>query len=175
MEPGNAVASGVDIPELQVRLSAGRPVLPLPAGRSGVRTHGVIAVLLGTALQNRRQPLFRQMIRAALGLGEFRGSAEQLTPVLHDPLSALPAVLVCTRLLLSPDTANSMAANAVSSYSVGPDAIAKLAQVSRRKNDGKRNRRQGQQRRISKMGSDHTDSGVLPVAVGGIEPAGYAL
>jgi len=130
VEPGNAVASGVDIPELQVRLSAGRPVLPLPAGRSGVRTHGVIAVLLGTALQNRRRPLFGQMIRAALGLGEFRGSAEQLTPALRDPISALPALLVCARLLLSPDAANSMAAKVVSSYSVGPDAIAKLSQVA---------------------------------------------
>ena len=121
------MASGVDIPELQVRLSAGMPVSPLPPGRSGARTHGVIAVLLGTALQNRRRPLFAQMIRATLGRGEFKGSAEQLTPVLRDPLSALPALLVCTRLLLSPDSANSMAAKVVSSYSVGPDAIAKLS------------------------------------------------
>jgi hypothetical protein len=65
-EPGNAVTSGVDIPELQVRLSAGRRVSPLP----------------------------------------------------------------CARLLLSPDAANSMAGRAVSSYSIGPDAIAKLWQVA---------------------------------------------
>jgi hypothetical protein len=130
VEPGNAVASGVDIPELQVRLSAGRPVLPIPAGRSGVRTHGVIAVLLGTALQHRRRTLLRQMIRAALGRGEFRGSTEQLTPALRDPLSGLPALIVCARLLLSPEAANSMAARVVASYSVGLDAIAKLSQVA---------------------------------------------
>ena len=129
VEPGNAVASGVDIPELQVCLSAGRLVSPLPAGRSGVRTHGVIAVLLGTALRNRRRTIFGQMIRAALGRGEFRGSTEQLTPALRDPLSCLPALLVCSRLLLSPDAANSMAARVVSSYSVGPNAIAKISEV----------------------------------------------
>ena len=130
VEPGNAVASGVDIPELQVRLSAGRPVSPLPAGRYGVRTHGVIAVLLGTALGNRRRTILGQMIRATLGRSEFKGSTEQLTPVLRDPLSALPALFVCARLLLSPAAANSMAARVVSSYSVGPDAIAKLSQVA---------------------------------------------
>jgi len=66
------------------------------------------------------------MIRAALGRGEFRGSTEQLTPALRNPLSALPAFLVCARLLLSPEAANAMAAKAVSAYSVGPDAIAGL-------------------------------------------------
>ena len=130
VEPANAVASGVDIPELQVRLSAGRRVSPLPAGRFGVRTHGAIAVLLGTALGKRRRTILGQMIRAALGRGEFRGSTEQLTPALRDPLSALPALFVCARLLFSPDAADSMAARAVSSYSVGPDAIAKLSQVA---------------------------------------------
>src|SRR5215467_14734708 len=76
VEPGNAVASGVDIPELQVRLSAGRPVSSLPAGRCGVRTHGVIAVLLGTALGNRRRTILGQMIRATFGRSEFKGSRE---------------------------------------------------------------------------------------------------
>jgi hypothetical protein len=130
VEPGNAVASGVNIPELQVSLSAGRPVSPLPAGRSGVRTHGVIAVLFGTALRNRRRAIFGQMIRASLGRGEFSGSTEQLTPALSDPLSCLPALFVCARLLFSPDAAHSMAARVVSSYSVGPDAIAKLSQAA---------------------------------------------
>src|SRR5262249_35504194 len=110
VEPGNAVASGVDIPELQMRLSAGRPVSPLPPGRAGVCTRGAIAFFLATALRNRGLATLGQMIRAALGRGQFKGSTEQLTPVLRDPLSALPALFVCARLLLSPDAANSMAA-----------------------------------------------------------------
>jgi hypothetical protein len=48
VEPGNAAASGVNIPELQVRLTLGES-LPGPArvGRAAVRTHGTIALLLG--------------------------------------------------------------------------------------------------------------------------------
>jgi hypothetical protein len=84
VEPGNAAASGVDIPELQVRLSAGLPITPSPVGRSGVRTHGLIAVLFGAASGNRRRSIFAQMMRVALARGEFTGSTEQLTPALRD-------------------------------------------------------------------------------------------
>ena len=127
VEPGNAVASGVDIPELQVRLSAGLPISPSPPGRLGVRTHGLIAVLLGSAGRGGRRGIFAQAARAALGREEFKDSAEQLTPIVRDPLSAIPALVVLSRLLVSPRAADTIARRAVSAYSVGPDAIAMIS------------------------------------------------
>src|SRR5208283_2596932 len=102
VEPGNAVASGVDIPELQVRLSAGLATSPSPPARPGVRTHGLIAVLFGLAGRGGRREIVAKTARALLARGEFKDSAEQLTPIGRDPWSAIPALVVLSRLLASP-------------------------------------------------------------------------
>src|SRR5262249_3828663 len=49
VEPANAAASGVNLPELQCALSLGKHPGGVRVGRSGVRTHGALAILLGTA------------------------------------------------------------------------------------------------------------------------------
>ncbi len=49
VEPANAAASGVNIADLQVRLTLGETLsLPTRVGPPGVRTHGTIALLLVT-------------------------------------------------------------------------------------------------------------------------------
>ena len=61
VEPGNAAASGVNLPLLSIALAAGRP-LPdkVVTGRPGVRTRGTLALLLGSADQaNSRRAVLR--------------------------------------------------------------------------------------------------------------------
>ena len=55
VEPAHAAASGVNLPELQTRLTAGDELPPLQVGRAGVRTHGAIALLLGSANRGQRR------------------------------------------------------------------------------------------------------------------------
>lgn len=132
VEPGNAAASGLNIPELQVRLTLGEELPSPPAvGRAGVRTHGTIALLMGSAGRGEsRRSLLAQMRDAISHRGLCRNSSEQLTPVARDPPSLVPAAFVAARLLLSPSQAADIARQAVSGYSIGPGAVAQLARAA---------------------------------------------
>ena len=129
VEPGNAAASGVNIPDLQVRLTLGQE-LPSPPrrGRPGVRTHGTIALLLGAASRSRsRRSVLAQICGSLARRGVYAHSSEQLTPVIRDPPSLLPGVFVLARLLQSPGQAVDLSARTVAAYSIGPSAVERVA------------------------------------------------
>jgi hypothetical protein len=129
VEPGNAAASGVNIPELQVRITLGQELPSEPRfGLAGIRTHGAIALLMGSASRGEsRRTLLGEMRDAIVHRGLYANSAEQLTPLMRDPPSVAPAVFVAARLLLSTRGAAAIAEQAVASYSIGPDAVAAVA------------------------------------------------
>jgi hypothetical protein len=129
VEPGNAAASGVNIPDLQVRLTLGHE-LPSPArrGRPGVRTHGTIALLLGAASRSRsRRSVLGQICGSLARRGVYAHSSEQLTPVIRDPPSLLPGVFVLARLLQSPGQAVDLSSRTVAAYSIRPSAVERVA------------------------------------------------
>jgi hypothetical protein len=134
VEPGNAAASGVNLAELQVRLTLGQSLRGLVrVGRAGVRTHGTIALLLGAAARgNSRRALLGELGDAIAHRGMYSRSSEQLTPVLRDPPSLAPAALIAARLLRSPRRAADIAVHAVASYSIAPSAVAEVARAGRR-------------------------------------------
>ncbi len=128
VEPGNAAASGVNIPDLQVRLTTGEELASLsrPA-RVGVRTHGTIALVLGAAAYDgTRRAVLAQLGQALAHRGCYRGSAEQLTPVLRDPASTAPLVFVAAQALASPGQATAIARKAIDRYSITPETIDSL-------------------------------------------------
>jgi hypothetical protein len=128
VEPANAAASGVNLPELQVALSLGEHLNEVPVGRIGVRTHSSLAILLGTAAYaGTRRAILAEALRLALHWGSYEHSQECLTPVLRDAESAIPLALVAARVLLSPRSAGRLAGAAVGAYSVTPDAIRRVA------------------------------------------------
>jgi PPOX class probable F420-dependent enzyme len=125
VEPGNAAASGVNIPDLQVQLSLGETPPTLQLGRPGVRTHGMIALLMGVAGRDAsRRRLLGEMRKAAMRRGSYAESAEQLTSIARDPPSLLPLAFVAIRLLLAPAGAKDLAGSVVERYSIGPETIA---------------------------------------------------
>lgn len=132
VEPGNAAASGVNIPDLQVHLTLGDEVAgPTRVGRAGVRTHGTIAVLLGGAARGEsRRSLLGEIRDAIVHRGPYADSREQLTPVLRDPPSLLPAAVVVARLLLSPRQSDGMAEHAVSGYSIDPTSVRAVSRAA---------------------------------------------
>jgi len=124
VEPGNAAASGVNLPELQVALSREEEMAGLRVGRSGVRTHSSLAVLLGTAAYvGTRKAVLRELLRLIAHRGPFKGSRDCLTPVRHDLPSLVPLAVVAAGALLSPGSAVRLANEAVRRYSMTADAI----------------------------------------------------
>jgi hypothetical protein len=128
VEPGNAAASGVNLPELQVRVTLGeRFRSPPPAGSAGIRTHGTIALILGAAeYGGNRRAVIEELTRALAHRGCYHASAEQLTPVLRDPPSAAALAFVIVQALASPRHARESAARAVTRYSLAADTIDRL-------------------------------------------------
>lgn len=126
VEPANAAASGLNIPELQVRLTLGEQLAPQPRiGRAGVRTHGMVALLLGAAVRSpSRRAVLAELGRALRRRGCYGGGREQLTPVLRDPPSLAVLAFIVARLLASPASAEAVSLHAVSRYSVSPQSVA---------------------------------------------------
>lgn len=126
VEPGNAAASGVNLPDLQVRLTLGEELEPR-VGRPGVRTHGTLALVLGAAANGGgRRAVLGELGRALARRGTYAASAEQLTPVRADPPSLAPLAFVAGRVVLASDAAADVAAAAVRRYAIEPDAVAAL-------------------------------------------------
>ena len=132
VEPGNAAASGLNLPELQVRLTFGeRLTSPPQTGRAGVRTHGTIALVLGAAAYGgTRRAVVAELARAIARRGCYRASVERLTPVVKDPPSAAPLAFVIGQALASPRQASELAGSAVARYSVTPKTIETLMAAS---------------------------------------------
>jgi hypothetical protein len=133
VEPGNAAASGVNLPELQVRLTMGqRFASPPVTGAAGVRTHGTIALVLGAAAYGgTREAVIAELGRALLRRGCYHGSTEQLTPVVRDPPSAAALAFVISRALASPHKATDVARKAVARYSISASAVETVRLVAR--------------------------------------------
>ena len=132
VEPGNAAASAVNLPLLSIALAAGWP-LPsqVVTGRPGVLTHGVLALLLGSAEQARsRRAVLRMLGAAAARQGVFANSAEVLTPVIRDPPSLIPLLSVATALLARPAQASQISGRTIAAYSVTEQTIARLTNDS---------------------------------------------
>jgi len=133
VEPANAAASGVDLPGLQLALSPGEHPDEAPAGQSGVRTHSSLAIMLGAgAYVGTRRAVLAEAFRLLIGQSPNQESCEVLTPVFHDPPSAIPLLIVAGSLLMSPRSAERISNASISKYSVSAEAIERLSASLRR-------------------------------------------
>jgi len=135
VEPANATAAGVNIPALQVSLTLGGPLPPkMQVGRTGVRTHGTIALVLGAAAyEHSRRAVIGELAGALAHRGHYRASREQLTPLLRDPPSGLALAYVAGYAIASPTAAAKMAERAVARYSITSEAVATVASAVRQR------------------------------------------
>lgn len=125
VEPGNAAASGVNLPQLQIAVTRGETQTSAArTGGAGVRTHGLLALLLGRAdAGGSRLDLLGELGAAIRGTGIYADSAEQLTPLRRDPPSLVALAAVLAQLLISPRRAAGIAKGAIRRYSVGVEAL----------------------------------------------------
>jgi hypothetical protein len=106
VEPMNAYLAGVDLVGLLLRVSQGEVPAALTESRAGVRTHLAMQALLGCASRGgTRRDILCECWRLMTGGGSYADSAEELTPVRLDWLSAVPLAMTATLLLLAPKLA----------------------------------------------------------------------
>jgi predicted ATP-grasp superfamily ATP-dependent carboligase len=127
VEPMNAWLSGVDLPGALLRISLGETPPVQPDGREGVLTRlGLMGLLDAARQRNRRRDILREIGLLVTGTGRYRGSREELVPLLTDPWCAVPLGVVVATLLRDPETAARFSESTVAAYSLTAQAIQRL-------------------------------------------------
>jgi hypothetical protein len=129
VEPGNAWRSGVDLAAMLLRLSLGDTPAPCPPGRPGVATHQLLLAILAAAAHGRRAVL-SELAAAIRRSGAYRASHEELTPLRHDPLSAIPILVTASAVLTRPAVRKRFAAGAVANYALTRNGWRQLVRAS---------------------------------------------
>jgi predicted ATP-grasp superfamily ATP-dependent carboligase len=130
VEPMNAVLSGVNLADILVRLSLGESLKDggVKMGNPGVRSHSLLATLLGVAAYNgSRTCIAREFVTALFRRGVYSSSREDLTPIVVDPLSVLPMAAVLVQLLFSPSVAQHLSARTIADNSLTPEAVMQIS------------------------------------------------
>jgi predicted ATP-grasp superfamily ATP-dependent carboligase len=128
VEPMNGVISGVNLADLLVRVSCGEPISACKRGRDGVRTHMLLMALLTAAgMKGSRLDVARELWRVICRRGRYASSCEELLPIQRDLWGLLPLAYVLTRLIVGADSAASLSAKTISSYSLGAQALQQIA------------------------------------------------
>ena len=121
-EPVNAMLSGVNLPELLVRISRGESPPPAPPGRVGVRTHNLLMILMSAAHEGqRRSSLWHELRECAAGRGLYENSQDELIRPHEDRLSRLPRFWITLQLLAYPAVARRIVAKTIANYAL-PEA-----------------------------------------------------
>jgi biotin carboxylase len=127
VEPMNAWLSGVDLPGALLQVSLGESPRVQAEGREGVLTRlGLMGLLDAARQRGRRGDIIREIGLLASGSGRYRGSREELVPLLTDPWCGIPVGVVVARLLRAPAAAARFSDTAVAAYSLTPSAIHRL-------------------------------------------------
>jgi hypothetical protein len=123
-ETGNALASGVNLPELLVRVSSGDAPSGCLVGLAGIRTFmGVQGLLRAASETSSRRQVARTVADLVRHRGWFAGGSEELTPGAHDALSMAPLAIVGGALLVSPRTWAKFSSTTVNAYAATTEVV----------------------------------------------------
>ena len=126
VEPANAYKAGVNFPKILIDLAQGKESKSgISLGKPGVKTHSLLALVIGTAERTQSRRKISQTIREWLFKSD---SAEVLTPIRKDLPSVIPLVVIAIRLLLNPKSVKKLVAHTVDHYSVDSTTIKAVEQ-----------------------------------------------
>jgi len=122
-EIGNALAAGLNLPELLVQVSLGDHPAERRAGRAGARTFMGAQALLRAARDHGARGVARTSIDLALRRGPFSGATEELTPATVDAPSLLPLAALALALVSRPSLWKRLSAAAIDAYAATPRVL----------------------------------------------------
>jgi predicted ATP-grasp superfamily ATP-dependent carboligase len=124
VEPMSAYLAGLDLVDLLLRVSQGETPAPAPDSVEGVRTHLAIQAMLGCAARDTtRREIFRECVGVAARRGPYAGSAEELTPLHRDWISAVPLAMTALALLANPKLAGTLSKKGWGAHLLGNRSI----------------------------------------------------
>jgi glutathione synthase/RimK-type ligase-like ATP-grasp enzyme len=126
VEPGNAMAAGLDLVGTYLEIARASSPAARPDGHPGVRTHQLLLALVGA---HRRRAVLAELGAAVTRTGRYRGSVEELTPVRRDPVAGASMAAVAALLLIRPDLRHHLAGGAVSGYALDAPSWRQLVQA----------------------------------------------
>ncbi|WP_407529040.1 ATP-grasp domain-containing protein [Methylobacterium oryzisoli] len=127
VEPMAATLAGLNLADLLVQVSAGRPIAACLTGEPGIRTRLSLQAILGTALRTgRRRAVLGTIAQLARAAGPFAGAREELTPIGRDPASALPLLGLAAALLASPRAAPALVRRGWGAHLLTPEAMRRI-------------------------------------------------
>lgn len=110
VEPMSALLCGLDLAGLLVQVSCNAEIESVSPSEPGIRTHLSMQALLGAADRGAsRRDILAECWRLLGRQGPYANSAEELTPVRRDWMSAVPAVTTALLLLTNPRWAGGLA------------------------------------------------------------------
>src|SRR4030081_3111913 len=110
VEPMSAYLAGVDLVGLLLAVSLDEDPPVAPESRAGVRTHLAMQAVLGCATRGgKRRDIIGECGHLLAGSGPYAGSTEELTPLRHDWVSAVPLAMMAIGLLAAPKRGVSLA------------------------------------------------------------------
>lgn len=131
VEPFNAWAAGTDLVAQLLRVSLGETPAVLPEGRDGVLTHLAMQALLGLAARGgSRVAIAREFGRILDHGGPYAASTEELTPLAHDSLGAVPLLMTLALLLASPSSAAKLARGGFGEHLLDVRSIREIETIS---------------------------------------------
>ena len=123
-ESMNATLSGFNIVKSLIELSLDGVSEITEANKYGVKTHSLLATLLGIASRGgNRRMLISEIKNAILQRNVYAGSFEDLTNIKEDFLSIIPLLIIIVRLLIEPKSASNLSQKAILNYSLTADTV----------------------------------------------------
>ena len=113
----SAYLAGLDLVGLLLQVSLGEKPMPAPDSREGVRPHLAMQVLLGCASRGgTRRDMIGECWRLIIASRPYAVSAEELTPVRLDWISAVPLAMIAITLLAAPKLGEKLASGGWGSH-----------------------------------------------------------
>ncbi|MFL0197980.1 hypothetical protein ACJDU8_20795 [Clostridium sp. WILCCON 0269] len=129
-ETMNATLSGFNLVEILTKLSLGQSFYEYKKSSFGVKTHSLMATLLGIASRNgNRRKLISEIIKAILKVDNYRNSYEDLTNIKDDFLSVIPLFVIILKLLINPHSATVVSGNTINNYSISENIVKKIKEM----------------------------------------------
>jgi carbamoylphosphate synthase large subunit len=123
-ETMNSTLSGFNAINLLIQLSLTTLSSDTIDVKKDIKTHAIMAVLMGMSVKNgSRMAVLKEITRSLFNVGLYKESEEEMSRINENFISIIPLLYVIIRLLINPKSVEKIAGESVSNYSLSFKSI----------------------------------------------------